>query len=359
MAYRVDRGELKKPKRRADGSLVAEGFLTRTGVFTYRNRDGSTRREYRPPEEVFKEDSLASFAMVPVTDDHPPEAVTSRNAKQFAVGMIGEMVRKYDSHVAASILVFDDDVIRKMDSGKNQLSCGYDADLLIEPGVSPEGERYDAIQINIRGNHVAIVDVGRAGPSASIRMDSAEMVFDELPEDPTKQGKEQMEQELKEALAALELAKVQAVAAESTLQETKVRADRAEAERDAALADKARIEKERTDSAGLVASQVKARVDLEVKASKIIGDVSTMSDRAIKVAVVEKLDGVKLDDAKSEDYVAARFDVAIERQAGVDEDTAKARSIIATNNTDKGTFSNERDLIAANKSRAANAWKEI
>jgi len=357
MAYRVDRGELKKPKRRADGSLVAEGFLTRTGVFTYRNQDGSVRREYRPPSEVFNEDSMASFAMVPVTDDHPPEAVTSRNAKQFAVGMIGESVRKSDSHVAASILVFDDAVIRKMDSGKTQLSCGYEADLVMESGETPDGERYDAIQTNIRGNHVAIVDVGRAGPSASIRMDAAEMVFDALP-DSTKQGKEQMEEKLKEALAALELAKVRADSAEATLLATKARADKAEAERDAAVIERTRFEKERSDAAEAVAGKVRDRVKLEVQAAKFIEDAAKLSDREIKVAVVKKLDGVDIAADKSDDYVAARFDVAVENHAKVAESTGDVRAILATNNTD-APRSDEAALIAAAKVRASNAWKEI
>ena len=50
---RIDRGRLKAPVRRADGTMVVEGNLARTGVQTYYNKDGSKRVEYRPEEEVF------------------------------------------------------------------------------------------------------------------------------------------------------------------------------------------------------------------------------------------------------------------------------------------------------------------
>ena len=196
MALRYDIGSLKAPVRCADGRLRVDGYLTRTGVFEYRNPDGSVRREYRPPEEVFNADSLATFELVPLTDNHPPEMVTAQNAKQYAVGATGESVRQDGDRVAASIVVFDAGVIAKLERGKVQLSCGYEADVEDSPGEI-DGQRYDAIQRNIRGNHVAIVDVGRAGPDVRIRMDAGIMVTeartDFIIED-------FMEEKLKEAL---------------------------------------------------------------------------------------------------------------------------------------------------------------
>jgi hypothetical protein len=38
----------------------------------------------------------------------------------------------------------------------------------MKPGVSPDGERFDGIMVDIVFNHVALVDVGRIGPDAVI-----------------------------------------------------------------------------------------------------------------------------------------------------------------------------------------------
>lgn len=159
----------------ADGRLRVDGHLTRSGVFVYRNPDGTQRREYRPPAEVFHADSLSSFAMLPVTNDHPDGLLSAANIRQHAVGWTGETVRQDDDHVAAPLMIVDAGVIGAVESGKQELSCGYECDLKETPGMTPDGQRYDAVQTNIRGNHVAIVAVGRAGSSARMRMDAAVM----------------------------------------------------------------------------------------------------------------------------------------------------------------------------------------
>src|SRR5882672_209067 len=107
MAYREDIGTLRPSRKLSDGRLIADGHLTRSGVFVYLEAGGKQRREYRPPDEVFHNDSLQSFALAPVTDDHPPVMLTADNAKQYAIGMVGESVRKDGDHVAATIVVFD------------------------------------------------------------------------------------------------------------------------------------------------------------------------------------------------------------------------------------------------------------
>lgn len=174
--FRLDRGELKPARRMPDGRLIAEGLLTRAGVFSYRNPDGSERRELRPPEEVFRADALQSFAMVPLTNDHPTDLLDTKTARRHAVGGVGENVRKDEDFVRAPITVWDADTIAQMEAGKLALSCGYQVDLDETPGVHPLYGRYDAVQRNIRGNHVALVQAGRAGEAARVRMDAAAMI---------------------------------------------------------------------------------------------------------------------------------------------------------------------------------------
>lgn len=174
MAYRIDRGNLSKPLKMANGWLRIDGRITRTGVFTYRNSDGSMRRELRLPEEVFKEDAMQSFALVPVTDEHPPGFLDAKNTREYARGSVAGTLRKDGEFIAGELLVTDADLIKKLEDGvARELSCGYNCDLDEKPGVTADGLRYDAIQRNIRGNHVAVVPKGRAGPEARVRMDGA------------------------------------------------------------------------------------------------------------------------------------------------------------------------------------------
>ena len=183
MVQRYDIGTLRKPVRMGNGWLRVDGHLTRTGVFEYMNPNGSIRREYRPADEVFKADSLESFALVPLTNNHPPEALNATNTKAFAVGNVGETIRQDTDHVRATIVITDGDAARAAESGKTALSCGYSCDLDETPGTF-NGERYDAIQRNIRGNHVALVDSARAGPTAKIRMDAGDAIMIDHPPAP-------------------------------------------------------------------------------------------------------------------------------------------------------------------------------
>ena len=171
---RIDRGELQKPTKMANGWLRVDGKLTRTGVFAYRLGDGKVRRELRLPEEVFHADTLKSFGLVPVTDEHPPVFLDASNTKEFARGAVSAGPRKDGKFVVGELLVTDAALIEKLEGGAaRELSCGYNCDLEEKVGVSEDGEHYDAIQRNIRGNHVAVVQKGRAGPEARVRMDGA------------------------------------------------------------------------------------------------------------------------------------------------------------------------------------------
>lgn len=169
--YRTDIGTLRPVERRDDGTIRVDAFLTRCGVFIYRQPDGTVRRELRTPEQVFDKASLDSFLGVPVTNEHPPGMLDAKNARRYAVGsQIGAITRDSD-HVRSRLAVFDGETVGDMDGGKVQVSCGYTCDCIEKPGVHPMYGAYDAQQTNIRGNHVAIVDRGRAGVTASARMD--------------------------------------------------------------------------------------------------------------------------------------------------------------------------------------------
>lgn len=172
---------LEKPERTETGFVRAQGMITRSGVFTYTNRDGSTSRELRPPEEVFRADSLRTFSLVPLTLDHPPDNLNPETAAKFQVGAIGSPAR-VGSHARADLLITRKDAIDAVMNGKNKLSCGYTCQVVDRGGTFVDADgaehKFDAIQTSIIGNHVAICDNPRAGPSAQIRIDEADAFAD-------------------------------------------------------------------------------------------------------------------------------------------------------------------------------------
>lgn len=173
--HRQDFGAIKRATPTPQGGLKLDAWITRTGVLTYKREDGTITRELRHPDEVFKAESLATFQHAPLTDLHPRGRVDATNYGALSRGHLTNEVQKAEDgkHVAASVLVQDAEMIAMIDRGeRKELSCGYACDLDETPGEY-EGERYDAVQKNIVGNHVAALPVGagRAGPTAALRVD--------------------------------------------------------------------------------------------------------------------------------------------------------------------------------------------
>ena len=167
-------------RRNADGYMKVRARSARVGVYDYlgaevdpegkRFKAGDIVKVYRPAEEVFATDSLASFVAKPITDNHPAVPVNSRNWKDHARGTVFGAVDEDGArnYVSFDLAFMDAALIDAIDSGKRELSNGYSCDLAFEDGTAPDGTRYQAVQRNIRGNHVAVVDRGRAGPECRV-----------------------------------------------------------------------------------------------------------------------------------------------------------------------------------------------
>ena len=150
-----------------EGYLICRDcIIARTGKQTYLKSElfgtPSEQDDYidvdRKPEEVFSEKTMASFEGKPLTIEHPNESVSPSNYKNLSVGHVYNVHRgKFEGQdvMFADINVYDAEAIDLIESGEmEELSCGYDCD--ITEGDNPE-------QINIRGNHVALCEQGRAG----------------------------------------------------------------------------------------------------------------------------------------------------------------------------------------------------
>ena len=119
---------------------------------------------FRPEDEVFAPETIASFEGMPVTNNHPPDGVTIENIRALQKGHAHNVRRgsgEESDLLLADLIITDPALIDAILSGKREISCGYTYELCEENG--------QYIQRKIRGNHVAVVDAGRAGPRVSIR----------------------------------------------------------------------------------------------------------------------------------------------------------------------------------------------
>lgn len=184
----------------SEGYLIAPAKIARPGMQLYRGIDlmaspgfpadkfskDSVVKVYRPAEEVFDQASINSFKNVAVTNEHPPQLLNARTHRKYAVGLVLSDVQKDEASgcLSATIKVTDADTIQNINDGKCEVSAGYLSEVVFEDGTTPSGEKYDAIQKGIEGNHVAIVDKGRAGDK--IRLADNQMVMEiDKPKIPT------------------------------------------------------------------------------------------------------------------------------------------------------------------------------
>ena len=164
----LDSVVLDGTKRTEEGFLIADAYTVRTGIQKYAGYevgrpDLLVVNVYRPEAEVFSRDSLQSITHSPVTLDHPIQPVTSENWKDLAVGEVSTDVLRDGERLKVPLILKDKAAIDAVEKGKRQLSAGYSCQLDWEEGTAPDGTAYQAVQRNIRFNHVAVVSRGRAG----------------------------------------------------------------------------------------------------------------------------------------------------------------------------------------------------
>ncbi len=167
--YRIDSIPAGSTYFNEQGFLHDNPIVTSTGIFEYALPDGGIRRELRLPEYVFEKESLASYIGKPVIITHEAGSIDKNNVMNEIVGTILSEGYRDKEDVRCKIVIHDIDKVKK--TPYRELSLGYSLDLLEEPGIW-EGEPYDAIQTNIRINHLAIVPSARAGEQAHLNLDS-------------------------------------------------------------------------------------------------------------------------------------------------------------------------------------------
>lgn len=179
----------KKEIDHNDYWYIKDNPLSKVGVFPYLGRQISEDLEpdkiyqvLRPEEELNSQETLDSFKLVPIVDDHTMLGTKPgmMPAEEKGVhGVIGDDVYFKDGIIYGDLKIFSESLKEEIENGKKELSMGYFCDYELKNGEY-EGIPYQAVQRNLRINHVALVDEGRMG--ADVRVMDRQITFDSIKE---------------------------------------------------------------------------------------------------------------------------------------------------------------------------------
>lgn len=368
----TDRLTVHDKRRTGDGYLVTEARFARAGIYQYSGRDvGKPEKDvvrvYRPEDEVFSDAAMASFAHKPITNDHPSDNVTASTWKRDAVGVTDGRVARDGEFIVIPMMVCDAAAIADVDAGKVELSAGYTCDLEFIDGTAPDGSSYDAVMRNIRGNHIALVDKGRAGSecrvgdsfgrtqeTVTMNLQQITLVDSGIAIETTPQGAQAITR-LQDTIAELRSSASTAATAHASALDAK---DKELAAKDseieglkAKVLDAAALDKLVADRAALVATASKLLDGFKADGKDVA---------AIKREVVAAKCGDAAVKDKSDAYVDARFDTLAEA-LGSDAGTDTLRDALRThqpmpNGGEGGANKQTMDAAFAN-SVDFNSWR--
>lgn len=328
---RVQRYDSAKISAKIDenGFLVDYPVVARIGLQVYQTPFGE-RREFRPASEVFKQDSLDTYSGKPITLGH--RTVNSKNARQVVVGACSGSGMPDGIGVKAPLVVYDDEAIKKAQAKlAAEISVGYTSEDIDRAGwgsnetgeyifeedmkqdeVIPAGwVKFDALQTNIRVNHIALVFKGRAGV-AKLNLDAEQEFPYDLPETLTDEVstmtvkiKLDGEQEFDVPKAVAD--HINSVAAEANTAKTK--ADQLEAERDQLKAQVDSIPQQIEQAVAKAKADAAELSELKEYAVTLGVKCDGLDSKAIKLACLKEVGGKDLSD-KSDTYIDSAFDFA-------------------------------------------------
>lgn len=307
-------------------------------VQKYVKSDGSEEMEAKLPEEILSDATVSSANSKPVTDGHHG-LVTKDNSHDLLKGFTASNGHVEGNMLYNDITITDPNLISQIKSGdKRELSIGFETQMDPTSGTY-NGTKYDAIQRNIRINHVAVVPKGRAGHEVRLIGDSAEAVEQV---EPSEEKGNQMETRVVRAdgqnitVAADDVEKITKLDADNSakakqiadldaqikkLQSEKAqlqgdadasakKADEAQAKADSLEADNKKLQ-EKFDK--YKADGVDKKLELIDKVKSFVGDeydYHGKSDRDMKIDAVKAIKGDSVDFTdKSDTYVQAAFDM--------------------------------------------------
>lgn len=307
-----DKATLTTRRLRDTGEMIAECTIARTGIMLYKAKELGDVAKHLPPEQIcrvrtkpevlFDEATIEGCRSIPVTIGHPKDDVNVKNNKELQKGFIEGRPYADGSFLAASLVLNDAQAIALVDSGTDQISLGHNALL----AACEDGEA-DFDKVKIVPNHAAIVVRGRAQT--------------------TRIG------DSGEEIAIVDKATFDVVEAERDDALVKIGV----LEQKLADAENARLSDEAINAE--VEKRCAARTALLIEVAKLGDSVDDLdfagkSEMEIKRMVVNKLHDKDFSD-KSDDYIDARFDAAIEDSSSITLSDALNQSILHDSEEDR------------------------
>lgn len=119
----------------------------------------------RSPEELAK--AAENFGVVPILNKHIPlgdfDTMAEKDKKKYIVGSTGSDVGFFDPYLDADGAIWEADAIAGIETDTvREFSCSYRYVPIMTTG-NYAGQKYDGIMTQIKANHVALVESGRAG----------------------------------------------------------------------------------------------------------------------------------------------------------------------------------------------------
>ena len=176
--------------------IIKANPISRVGVFDYLGRQIDIDRSlgldpnriykvFRPAEELFSPAAIESFEGIPFIDEHEMlgDGYTPVE-KRPSHGTITSVRPSMDQPDAliADIKIYTRTMKEKIESGKKGLSLGYYCKYEPEVGCY-NGQTFDFVQKNIRGNHIALVNKPRNDVYVCDCAVADVVTFDSLPEE--------------------------------------------------------------------------------------------------------------------------------------------------------------------------------
>lgn len=131
----------------------------------------------RDPDELKK--AAHTFDGAPLLDTHIAVSAWDHPHGKV-VGASGTDAKFEGDYLKNSLVIWTADAIEGIENGqKREISCSYSYDADMTPGTF-QGVHYDGVMKNIKANHIALVEQGRAGPDVLVGDEINHLVEDKM-----------------------------------------------------------------------------------------------------------------------------------------------------------------------------------
>lgn len=306
-------------KMKDTGEMLAPCTFARAGVMHYLAKELSPLFDDLPPtqivrvmrtaDELYKDSVIEGLKSAPITIGHPAEDVSIDNYKTLAHGVLSGAPMKDtglddEAVLSGELCLNTAEAIQLADESDAQLSLGYNADL-----IRVEHKDWDALQINVVPNHIAIVRSARAGKQ--FRIGDSDAVAEQ--------------RDAEEAAAVVPEETVETLTAKLADSAKDLEAVRAALD---AANEKLEAKQSLRFSDEDFATAIREEVSFYIQAQAFCDeDICGLTKKDAQLAVLKQITGKSFAD-RDEAYISMRYNIAIEDAGDVSKEESPMAKIL-------------------------------